>query len=266
VRPGRPLFALPSEVVDETMASHFRSCLILALSATATVAAQPTRSLPDETAFLQTVRTNLQRDRALQSRYTYREKRIDIQRDGTGAETGRTEKVLEIERNRDEQLRTETAAQREKRLREEADDIRKENALIDDAFQLYRFELIGREMLDGHEAIVVMFAPAPGAKPRTDEGKVLLKFSGRAWIAERDHQLMRVEVESMDDVTFGMGLLARIHKGSQMVFQRRPLRTDASVWLPFELRYSGGGRLLLVKKMRVDRIREYSDYKAVDRR
>jgi hypothetical protein len=35
------------------------------------------------------------------------------------------------------------------------------------------------------------------------------------------------------------------------------------VWLPSELRYSGDGRVLLLKKLRVEAIREYSDYKAL---
>ncbi len=172
-----------------------RSCLLLVLSATATVWAQADRALPDQTDFLQQLRSNLQSARLLQRRYAYREKRIDTRRDETGAEIGRTEKVIDV----------------------------------------YR------------------------ATPRTSVGKLMQKFSGRAWVAERDHQLMRLEVESTDDVSFGFGLLARLHKGSQMVFERRPVN---DVWLPSELRYSGDARVLLLKKLRLEGIREYSDYRA----
>jgi hypothetical protein len=229
------------------MASPIRSCWLLTLSAAATLAAQDARPLPDQTAFLQAVRSNLQSDRLLQSRYTYREKRTDVRRDDRGVETGRTEKVIDV------------YPQREKRSRDEAEERRKENAIVDDAFQLYDFQLTGRETLDDHEAITLTFAPVPGATPRTSEGKLLQKLAGRAWVAERDHQLMRLEVEAIDDVSFGWGFLARLYEGSQMVFQRRPVN---DVWLPSELRYTGGGRVLLVKKLRLEAIREYSDYKA----
>jgi hypothetical protein len=74
---------------------------------------------------------------------------------------------------------------------------------------------------------------------------------------------MRLEVESTGDVTFGFGILARLHKGSRMAFERRPVN---DVWLPSELRYSGDGRVLLVKKLRVEEIREYSGYQVLGSR
>lgn len=231
------------------MAIPLRSSLLLALTATATVWAQAERALPDQTEFLQQLRSNLQSARLLQRRYAYREKRIDIRRDETGAEIGRTEKVFDVD-----------PARRETRLRDEAGDRRNENEIVDDVFRVYSFHLTGREELDGHETIAFTFQPVPGATPRTSEGKLLRKFSGRAWVAERDHQLMRLEVESTDDVSFGFGLLARLHKGSQMVFECRPVN---DVWLPSELRYSGDARVLLVKKLHLERIREYSDYRAI---
>jgi hypothetical protein len=279
------------------MANRIPSFLLLALFAPVTVWAQDAPPLADQTEFLQQLRRNLQSDQQLQSRYAFREKRIDVRRDDHGLEVGRGEKVFDVypalkgteayrrlisvdgvppardslveaERRRQSalidrarQLRNETPSQREKRLRDEAEDQRKEDDIIDDAFRLYRCHLTGRETLDGHEVVALTFTPVPGVIPRTSEAKLLQKFSGRAWVDERDHQLMRVEVESMDNVSFGFGLIARLHKGSQMVFQRRPVN---GVWLPSELRYSGDGRVLLLKTLRVDVIREYSDYKAFD--
>jgi hypothetical protein len=236
------------------MAISIRLCLLLACSATVTAWAQPEPPLPEQAEFLQQVRSTLQSDRLLQRRYIYREKRTSIRRDDQGAEIGRTEKIIEHPALRP----GETLAQHDKRQLTEGDDRRKENEIVDDAFRLYRFQLTGRETLDGHEAIAFTFTPEPGVIPRTSEGKILQKFSGRALVAERDHQLMRLEVESTDDVTFGFGILARLHKGSRMAFQRRPVN---DVWLPSELRYSGDGRVLLVKKLRIEEIREYSEYR-----
>ena len=138
---------------------------------------------------------------------------------------------------------------RERRLRLEAEDTRKENDTIDDAFRLYDFRLGGRERFGGYDAVLLTFVPTPGLEPRTNEGKLLKNFSGRAWIAEQDCQLIRVELESIGEVSMGFGVLARFYKGSRVVFQRR--RVSDAVWLPSELSYSVDGRVLLVKKLRV---------------
>jgi hypothetical protein len=222
-----------------------------------TASGQADRPLPEQAEFLRHVRSTLQSDQLLQRRYTYREKRTSIRRDDQGSETGRTEKIIE----HPVLGSGETLAQHEARRLTEGDNRRQENAIVDDVFRLYRFQLEGRETLGGYEAIAVTFTPEPGVIPRTREGKILQKFSGRALVVERDHQLMRLEVESTDDVTFGFGILARLHKGSQMLFQRRPVN---DVWLPSELRYSGDGRVLLVKKMRVEEVREYSGYRPLN--
>ncbi len=283
---------------------RFSLLAILAAAAAVTVRAQPVQPLPDQAAFLLDVRRNLEADSVLQSRYSYIEKRTDVRRDDRGSEIGRTEKVFDVspspggteryrrlisvdgappdaasaeaaERVRQnairdrERLERETPSQRQKRLREEDDDRRKEIAIIDDAFRVYEFRLTGRDVIEGFETVVMTFAPAAGVVPRTSEGKMLQKFSGRAWIAERSHQLIRVEMESSDDVSFGMGLLARMYKGSHVVFERRPIGGDSNgdgdVWLPSGMRYTGGGRVLLVKKLRVEGIREYSNYRTLAR-
>ena len=50
---------------------------------------------------------------------------------------------------------------------------------------------------------------------------MMRNFSGRVWISESDHELARVEVEAVDNVSIGLGLLARLHKGSTLSFERR---------------------------------------------
>ena len=238
-----------------------RLSLLLAVCSARAVGAQvPTPPLPDQNSFLQQVRGTLQGDRLLQSQYAYREKRTDVRLNDHGEVIGRSEKVFDrnavLERVR--QIEHESPSQREKRLRSEAEDRQKENGIIDEAFCMYDFQMIGRERLDGYDAILFTLVPVSGFVPRTSEGKLLQKFSGRAWIAESDYQLIRLEVDAIDDISMGLGLLARFYKGSHVVFGRR--KVSDAVWLPSELRYSGGGRVLLVKKLWVEGVREYSDY------
>jgi hypothetical protein len=217
---------------------------ISVLFVAASLSAQAPSPLPDHIRFLQDTRIALQSDRQSQSRYTYREKRTETRLGGDGEVLARSVKVVDVNP-----------------APPDGDATRRENEAIDEAFRIYDFRMIGRDRVDGYDAIHFTFSPAPGVTPRTSEGKLLQKFSGRAWIAERDHQLIRFEAESIDDVSMGLGLLARLYKGSRVVFQRRQL--SDGVWLPSEFRYSGGGRVLLVKKLRIEGIREYLDYQPV---
>jgi hypothetical protein len=247
-----------------------RFAVILVVGSIGAVRAQvPSSGLPDQTLFLQQVRTTLQNDWPLQRRYTYREKRTELRLNDEHAVVGRSVKVFEVSPAPagDDTLRRLLSVdglpvdrERIERVRHEPDDGRNENDIIDDAFRLYDFHIAGREQIDGHDAIAFTFAPGSGVTPRTSEGKMLQKFSGRAWVSERDHQLIRVEVVSTDVVSMGFGLLARLDKGSQVVFQRR--QVDAADWLPAEIHYTVGGRVLLLKKLRVEAVREYSDYRA----
>jgi hypothetical protein len=143
------------------------------------------------------------------------------------------------------------SAESEKRL--------KETRTIDEIFRIYEFRVVGRETLEGRGAIAVTFEPRPGVETETRTGKILKKFAGRAWIDEEDRQLVRVEAELMDDLSFGFGLLAKLKKGSRAQIQRRKINDE--IWLPAEARFVGNGRLFLVKGLHIDTLSEYSDYK-----
>ena len=58
---------------------------------------------------------------------------------------------------------------------------------------------------------------------------------------------------------FGLGLLARIHKGTVATFERRKVNND--VWLPAKVTWTASGRVLLVRRLRLRGISEFSDYK-----
>jgi hypothetical protein len=56
-----------------------------------------------------------------------------------------------------------------------------------------------------------------------------------------------------------LGLLARLHKGSQLWFQRR--KVNGEVWLPAAVHYSMSARVGLLAVMRRGGIIEFSNYK-----
>ena len=70
---------------------------------------------------------------------------------------------------------------------------------------------------------------------------------------------MKAEVEFVDNLSFGWGFLARLHKGTEISLRRRYINDE--IWLPTEIRIKGTARVLLLKKIRIHTVREYYNYK-----
>jgi hypothetical protein len=251
--------------------------------------------LPDLKTVLDKVRAGIRLDREIQGQYTYLEKRRDLKVSRLGkvqmgpqrtfevypsSKPGRTYKRLievdgkpldraELDR-RDEEHRqhvlsmieaekNEQPADREKRLKKEAEDTRKQHEIVDDGFAVYEAKLVGREMLDGHRMLVATLTPRPNAKTRSDEGNWMKKFKGRAWVAEDDYQIAKIEMEAIDDITLGLGLVGRVHEGSRFTFKRTKVNGEA--WLPVEATFEASGRTLIFRSFKVSTTTTFSDYK-----
>ncbi len=265
---------------------------MLALAMPAPAADEPSAALPDLQALLGDVRERLHSDDFLLDQYTFTEKQTERRLDAGGnvkkvttslyevypsPEPGRTyRKLVErdgrpltAEETRKEDQKQEAREARKaarlygadasRRASAESERRLKETRTIAEVFRIYEFRLIGREALEGRAAIVVSFEPRPGVEPERRSGRILKKFAGRAWIDEEDRQLVRVEAELTDDLSFGFGLLARLKKGARALIQRRKINDE--IWLPALARFVGNARLFLVKGLHIDALSEYSDYK-----
>ena len=84
-------------------------------------------------------------------------------------------------------------------------------------------------------------------------------FRAKAWISESDYELVRVEIEAIDTLSFGLGLLARVHKGTVATYQRRKVNDE--VWLPAQVTWTASGRLFLLRRLRLRGISEFSSYR-----
>ena len=248
--------------------------------------------LPEVQTFLREVRARLHSDDYLLDQYTFTERQTQRQLDSNGnvkkvtsavyevypsPEPGRTYRKL-IEKDGTALTAEELAKEDQKQEAKEARKIAKlysedasrrasaeserrlkETKTIDEIFQVFAFQIIGRETLGGRSAIVVSFTPRPGGEMDSRAGRILQKFTGRAWVDEEDRQLVRVDAELMDDLSFGFGLLAKLKKGAHAEILRRKVNDE--IWLPAAARFVGHGRLLLIKGLHIDSLSEYSDYK-----
>jgi hypothetical protein len=254
------------------------------------------RPLPEREAFLREARQHLQTDTSLQSSYVYVETRREQKLDERGrvleesvkvfesypglpgeknrwerliAENGRPRPAAELEKvDRDRQRQAEALArllteqpakERARQERDLAQQRREFEATVDDIFVVFEIEMRGREVIEGHDTIALSLTPRPNAKPRTYQGRQLQKFSLRAWINEADHELVRLDAEAIDTLSMGFGVLARLHKGSQLSFLRRKVNDE--VWLPAAVHFHGGVRVALVRTLRRSGTSEFSNYR-----
>jgi hypothetical protein len=266
--------------------------IIAALPVVERAAAQE-RPLPNAEVFLAQARTRLKTDRQLLSQYTFleRETKIHLSKFGTlttgpvqvfqvypGLEPDDTyRRLIEVDgKPRDpaelekddrrrqqhvldelEQRRREDPAARERRLERESKEHHQDEETLDDLLRVYQFTLVERQAIDRRPVIVVDFVPRPNAAPKTDDGKVMTKVKGRAWISEDDYQMVRVSIEVIKDVSVAW-VIGKLYAGTTASYERRKVNDE--IWLPWRLTIKASGRAF-IRKFRIDTVTEYSDYR-----
>jgi hypothetical protein len=253
------------------------------------------RPLPDLEPFLRETRKHLETDASLQAGYMYRETRREQKLDRQGRVAEETLEVYEnypalpgeerwerlIEKNgrpvpahdlekqdrerrkeaeeAAERLTSQTAADRAQQQQQWEKQRRERERQIDDIWLVFDIRMTGRERIDGHDTIAISLTPKPNGKPRTRAGGMMRHFQVRAWISESDHELVRVDAKAIESVSFGFGLLAKLHKGAELSFVRRKI--NGEVWLPAVVRYVGSARVGMLAVLRRSGTSEYSGYR-----
>ena len=266
--------------------------LVLAVLLAVSAAAQE-RPLPDYQTFAAQVRRNLATDEERQSGYMFTERRTEQKLDAAGRVSSQSVKVFEVypglpgedryrrlieedgrgvgkeklaRQDRDRRNAAEsyvksqaTESRRQNAARDIEKDRRRVTAAIDDLFRIYDIRMVRREPIGGRDAILATLEPRPRVRPQTDDGKVMRNFKARAWVDELDHELVRIEIEAIDDLSFGMGLLARVHKGTVATYERRKVNNE--VWLPAHVTWTASARVMLLKRLRIRGVSEFSAYR-----
>jgi hypothetical protein len=272
--------------------------LLLILLVGASVLLSARQPLPDPEAFFAEARKRLVSNPDLRAGYAYRERRTEtdfnligrigpgpvheyevfpgptreltyrrlVARDGvrvTGREIAEQDRehLARLEAHR-KARDAESAADRERRQARDRARTREARAQADEVIALFSFTVAGRATLAGHPAILVEFARRPDARPQSREAKLAAAFEGRAWVHEHQFELMRIEATAVEDVSFGLGMIARLHQGATATLVRQPM--PAGRWLPAESRFEGSGRALLLRRVSLKNTYAYSDYRPFD--
>jgi hypothetical protein len=222
--------------------------------------------LPEPEPFFAAARENLARAGQVQDRFAYKERRTELHMNpfgklGTGGVrvqevTPGSEPGVFFRRllERDGGPVADATPERfERRRRPQG------RSSIEDTVSVLRFEVSRRERVGGRDQIVITFEPKEGAKPQTREGRLARVLKGTIWVDEVEREVVRVEATAMDDVSYGLGVIARLRKGAVMSLTRD--RVDDQAWLPTSLRFSGEGRAMLFRKLTVNHVIEWYDYR-----
>lgn len=242
---------------------------VAAACALAALAQSQSRPLPDEDAFYAAARDNLARALGEQWRYAYKERRTELHRNpfgriGTGSRVG----VYEVTPGETPDVWYRRLVERDGKPVPDSRPERQERSRraqrrsgLDDAISVLRFSMERRDRVDGRDAIVVAFEPRPSARPETREGRLARLFRGRIWVDEAAREVMRIEATAVDDISYGLGLIARLNEGTEAILTREPV--DNEIWLPTSIRFTGRGRALLFRRLTIDHVIEWFDYRRV---
>jgi hypothetical protein len=154
--------------------------------------------------------------------------------------------------------RKETPLQRESRVADWERKKQKQREPLQELPEAFTFTLAGQEALNGGEAFVIEGAPKPGYRPKSASTAFFSKIKLHLWIDKRDYQWVKVDLESLETITFG-GVLLRLAKGSRVTVENA--RVNDEVWLPRRVEIGGSARVALVHLMRGEIIFTFSDYK-----
>jgi hypothetical protein len=124
---------------------------------------------------------------------------------------------------------------------------------------IYEFQMVRRDSINGHPVILLNFKPKASYKPVNIFAKMLTHAAGRAWVSEDDYELVRVEIEVIEPISLGAGLLAKIQKGSKASMEWTKVNDE--FWLPFHREFTVDGRLLLLKGMHESEVTDFSNHK-----
>jgi hypothetical protein len=157
-----------------------------------------------------------------------------------------------------EDRRKETPEQRKARIADWDHHRRRQREPYREVPNAFNLRVVGEEAAGGISCWVIEALPKPGYKPVSNATRFFPKVKGRVWIAKSDYQILKMDVESLDTISFG-GFLVRMAKGSHIVMDAE--RINNEVWLPTHVVLRGSVRIALIKVIRGEVNFALTDYK-----
>ncbi len=169
-----------------------------------------------------------------------------IERDGKPLPPDEQRKEQEKLDEKAAKFANESDSDREKRLAKKEKERQKELEFLREIPDIYDFQIERSDKVEGRDVWVISATPKANYTPKNSDAKVLQKMKGELWIDKTEYQWVRLEVETIDTISFGL-VLFRLSPGSKLTFEQA--RVNDEVWLPKRQWVRGGARIALLKKL-----------------
>ena len=175
--------------------------------------------------------------------------------------------ALREQRKLDEELakrRQESPRDREKRLANETQRRKESRETRDEVVKAFNFRLLGEEIVGGVKCWKVAAEPKPGYVGQTRISRMFPKMRGMIWVHQQGYEWVRVEVETLDAITFG-GFLAKLDKGARFTLEQ--MRINEELWAMRQLSTRVTARALFVRFNQGQQVdfRNYRKFSAASR-
>lgn len=164
----------------------------------------------------------------------------------------------ELEKQIEEQLEL-SPEQREHKAQEKLDRrVERYRRRLEEALEVYRFEPLPDEALNGETLRVFRFTPKQGYEGHSRSTKILARMEGTIWIDAQRDQLAKLSLAFTNDLTFLGGVFGRVSAGTRAVVVGT---LHENLWLLDDVDVELNARLYFLKRYRQHITIRYDDYR-----
>jgi hypothetical protein len=176
----------------------------------------------------------------------------------------RDDRALTTEEERKEQekltktlseRRKETVVQRARRIGDYGDRPEWQREAWRDLLDAFDFRQVADDVRNGRMVYVIEGVPRRGFQPRSRTAKAMLHLNCKLWIDKQDFNLVKAEVEAIDNIWIGY-FLVRVAKGTHAGYEQS--RVNDEVWMASQVQASISARVGLFKVVRLQHEVSYS--------
>ena len=152
-----------------------------------------------------------------------------------------------------------SASERTKLEKKKTERRQKEEQFWNEVVKAFDFIEVSRETVEGRPARVFKAVPRAQYVPEDSDFELLKKIKGKIWVDTADDQVLRADVEFIDDIRLVGGLLAKVNKGGTFSVVQKKVNDE--VWFPSHSEIVVNGRLLLVKGFNLKILSDFGNYR-----
>ncbi len=124
--------------------------------------------------------------------------------------------------------RSESAAERSRRIAKYKADRKRDHALMNQLTDAFDFKMSGEETLSGHNVYALAATARPGYKPPSRETRALTGMEGKLWIDKDTYHWVKVEAHVVHPVSIE-SFLAKVQPGTRFELEKTPV--TQGIWL-----------------------------------